>query len=104
MSLGRQWEERLKIWDEAFGPNLYRKIGRLDMEGFLTMEFLSLRDAAKQAYVPFPEGTPWGKKWEYGWFHTRAVIPEELAGERVVFTLGAGEEMLVWVNGAYFIK
>lgn len=34
MTLGRQWDFRLQIWDEAFEPNFCRPLKRLDMEGF----------------------------------------------------------------------
>ena len=42
MKLGRQWEERLKIWDEAFLPNIYRSLGTVELEGFTTSEQLCL--------------------------------------------------------------
>ncbi|MDE7042097.1 MAG: hypothetical protein K2P10_04820, partial [Oscillospiraceae bacterium] len=63
------------------------------------MDQLAFDEAVKGRFVPAQPGARWGKKWEYGWFHTQAVIPEVLEGKRAVFTLGAGEEMLVWVNG-----
>ncbi len=99
MNLGRQWNSRLKIWDEAFEENIYRPLGTLDMEGFTTMDFLSLDAAKKGDFRPFPAGTKWGKKWEYGWFHTAVRIPEEAAGQRVLLHLGVAEEMLVYVDG-----
>lgn len=99
MKLGRQWEERLKIWDQAFERFLYTPVGQLKTEGFSTREQLSLAQAAAGVFRPFPEGTLWGKKWEYGWFRTRVVLPEETAGKRVLLHLGVGPEMLVFVNG-----
>ena len=99
MNIGRQWEDRLRIWSERFEKHYFIKHMPLALSCFTTMERLALDQAVKGQFSPALPGTRWGKKWEYGWFHTRAVIPEELAGERVVFTLGAGEEMLVWVNG-----
>lgn len=99
MNLGRQWDSRLKIWDEAFEKNIYRPLGTLDMEGFTTMDFLSLNAAKKGDFRPFPAGTKWGRKWEYGWFRTAVRIPEEAAGQRVLLHLGAAEEMLVYVDG-----
>ena len=99
MKLGRQWEERLKIWDEAFERFLYTPLGCLETEGFATGEQLSLAQAAAREFRPFPVGTRWGKKWEYGWFRTAAVMPGEAAGKRILLHLGAGPEMLVFVNG-----
>lgn len=99
MKLGRQWDERLKIWDEAFERNLYRKLGEAELSGFTTMEHLSLEQAAVREFQPFPVGREWGKKWEYGWFRTCVTMPEEAAGKRILVHLGPGPEMLVYVNG-----
>lgn len=99
MKLGRQWDTRLQIWDEAFGRNLYEQLGEVILFGFTTMERLTLEQAAAHAFAPFPKGTRWGGKWEYGWFRTKIVMPEEAAGKRILLHLGPGPEMLVFVNG-----
>lgn len=99
MKIGRQWEDRLRIWSEQFEKHYFIPCASLHLSFFPTMEKLALDEAVKGRFSPAPPGKRWGKKWEYGWFHTRAVIPEELEGRRAVFTLGAGVEMLVWVNG-----
>ncbi len=99
MKLGRQWDERLKMWDEAFGRIRYTELGSLDLCGFTTEERLSLEQAAAHCFRPFPEGTLWGAKWEYGWFRTEVTLPGEAAGKRIMIHIGAGPEMLVYVNG-----
>ena len=99
MNIGRQWNDRLKIWAEQFPKHYYREYAPVSVSFFTTMEHLSFNEAVKGQYLPVPVGTKWGKKWEYGWFRGRIVIPEELEGKRVVFTLNTAEEMLVWVNG-----
>ena len=83
MKLGRQWDERLKIWDEAFVENLYRELGELPLSGFTTKAQLTWQQASKQAVKPFPCGTAWGTKWEYGWFRTQVTVPESAAGASV---------------------
>ena len=100
MKIGRQWEDRLRIWSEQFEKHYFIKDAPLSLSFFTTMEKLAFDQAVKGRFSPAPPGTQWGKKWEYGWFHTRVSVPEELEGKCLVFTLGAGEEMLVWVNGA----
>ena len=100
MNIGRQWNDRLRIWAEQFPKHYYRKYAPMPVSYFTTMEHLPFEKAVESPYVPAPVGTKWGKKWEYGWFRTQIVIPSELEGERVVFTLNTAEEMLVWVNGA----
>ena len=99
MNIGRQWNDRLRIWAEQFPKHYYREYAPVSVSFFTTMEYLSFNEAVKGQYLPAPVGTKWGKKWEYGWFRGRIVIPEELEGKRVVFTLNTAEEMLVWVNG-----
>lgn len=99
MKLGRQWDERLQIWDEAFEDNLYKPFGEIALSGFTTKEHLTLEQAKEHSFRPFPKGTAWGEKWEYGWFRTEVTLPEEAAGKRILIHIGAGPEMLVFVNG-----
>lgn len=98
MSLGRQWDNRLKIWDNAFLQHFYQPMGELVMEGFTTMEQLSLAEAKQGSFEEFPVGRKWGKKWEYGWFKTVLTLPKEAEGKRIVCNLGVAPEMLIFVN------
>ena len=99
IDMGRQWADRLRIWSEQFDKYYYRKYRSLAVEYFPTMERLPLAQAEASAFSPAPVGMKWGKKWEYGWFRTAFTVPEELAGQRLVLTLGTAPEMLVFVNG-----
>ena len=99
MNIGRQWEDRLRIWAEELPKHYFRSSEQLQLSFFTTMEHLAFDEAVKGQYAPAPVGLQWGQKWEYGWFRAKAVIPAQLEGKRVVFHLGCGEEMLVWVNG-----
>ena len=97
MNIGRQWEDRLKIWAAQLPKHYYREYAPLQLSYFTTMEHLRFDEAVKGQYLPVP--STWGKKWEYAWFKTSIVIPPQLEGKRVVLTLNCAEEMLVWVNG-----
>ena len=97
MNIGRQWEDRLKIWAAQLPKHYYREYAPLQLSYFTTMEHLRFDEAVKGQYLPAP--STWGKKWEYAWFKTSIVIPPQLEGKRVVLTLNCAEEMLVWVNG-----
>ena len=99
MNIGRQWEDRLRIWGEELEKRYVARRIPLQVSFFTTMDHLPLAQAAQGPFQPAPEGTRWGRKWEYGWFRTRAEVPAELAGLRLTLSLGVGEEMLVWVNG-----
>ena len=99
MNIGRQWQDRLKMWSKQFEKHYFQKYSSLPVSYYTTMEHLAFETAVKGPFAPAPVGTKWGRKWEYGWFRTRIVIPRELHGKRVVFSLKTAEEMLVWVNG-----
>ncbi|MBR5287312.1 MAG: alpha-mannosidase [Clostridia bacterium] len=99
MNIGRQWEDRLKIWAEQFDKHTVHRVQPLSLAYFETTAHLSLFAAEQEAFAPAPPGLKWGAKWAYGWFKTAFTVPEALAGERLVLHIGAGEEMLVFVNG-----
>ncbi|MDO4292260.1 MAG: glycoside hydrolase family 38 C-terminal domain-containing protein [Eubacteriales bacterium] len=100
---GRQWRERLDMWAKWFPEHYWEKAFPLTLTGFVTKERLSGSEAAERVKGPeakeFRPGMSWGSFWEYGWFWTELTVPAELAGERLIFAPGIGEEMLVWVNG-----
>ena len=99
---GRQWKDRLAMWAEEFPRHYMVPAEELKITGFFTKERLSMSQAlerAGQEAKPVPAGTAWGNYWEYGWFFAEMMVPESLAGKRLVFVPGFGEEMLVWVNG-----
>ena len=99
MNIGRQWEDRLRIWAEQFSKHYVKKAVALELTGFTTMDHLAFDSAVKGQFSHAPKGMPWGKKWEYGWFSTAFTVPQELEGKRLVLHLGCGEEMLVWIHG-----
>ena len=100
MNIGRQWKDRLEIWNRAFEKHYLSHSIPVSLSYFTTMEHLPASQANARAFEPAPVGTSWGKKWEYGWFKTSFSVPEEWDGKRLCLFLGCGEEMLVFVNGA----
>ncbi len=99
MNIGRQWQDRLRIWAEQFPKHYYRPAAPLTVEYFTTMDSLSYEEALRGPFAPLFPGDRWGRKWEYAWVKTSLTVPECLAGQRLVFTLNTAQEMLVWVNG-----
>ena len=99
MNIGRQWEDRLRIWGMELEKRYIAHRLPLQVSYFTTMDHLPLAQAAQGPFQLAYEGTRWGKKWEYGWFRARAEVPAALSGLRLTLSLGVGEEMLVWVNG-----
>ena len=99
MDIGRQWQDRLRIWAEQLPKHYYARQGVLPVEYFTTMTHLPLEEAMARPFTPVETGMQWGEKWQYGWFRTELTVPEAMQGQRLVFTLNTAEEMLVWVNG-----
>ncbi|WP_251209125.1 alpha-mannosidase [Acetatifactor aquisgranensis] len=99
---GRQWNDRLAICARELPEHYFSRVQALEAAGFTTTDRLSLEEAVqrgKRDAKPMKPGTAWGGNWEYGWFFINWTVPEALAGERLIFLPGVGEEMLVWVDG-----
>ncbi len=100
MALTLEWQHRLERWQRALWDACHQPLGTVALAGFTTPDYLTAEQAAARAFHPMPPGTPWGAKWEYGWFRASIVIPPEAAGQRVVIRPDPGGlESLVWVNG-----
>ena len=99
MALTTEWNRRIENWRKELPRHFYRSLGILDMSGFTTRELLSSEVALQGKFRPMPVGTPWGAKWEYGWFKSEITLSAEAAGKRIVARLDVGGESLVYVNG-----
>jgi alpha-mannosidase len=110
MALTEGWKRRLETWQTAITSSVYHSLGPVALEGFITTEQLTPQEALRREFKPMPAGTPWGAKWEYGWFKSTITLPEEAAGQRIVIALysvynplewnwGDSAESVVWVNG-----
>lgn len=99
MELISEKNERIKIWMEELKNHIFIKLGDVRFEGFTTKERLSFQEALTRDFVPMPPKTPWGAKWEYGWFRAEVVLPPEAEGQRIYLRPDVGGEMLLWVNG-----
>jgi alpha-mannosidase len=95
-----EWWMRVGRWRDALWNRCYRPLGTFALRGFATTEQLTAEQALEREFAPMPPGTPWGAKWEYGWFAGELALPEAAAGRRIVVRADAGAESLVWVNGA----
>jgi alpha-mannosidase len=104
MSLTKEWLNRITHWDNALWEICYEPLGKLDLIGFVTRKQLSAEQAIKHNFHPMPVGTPWGAKWEYGWFNCKLTLPENAAGRRIVLYMNPASkpsedgECLVWAN------
>lgn len=99
MELAAERDQRIKIWLEELKNHIFIKLGHIRLEGFTTKERLTYHEALTREFVPMPKGTPWGAKWEYGWFKAEVTLPPKAEGHRIFLRPEAGGEMLLWVNG-----
>jgi alpha-mannosidase len=100
MALTIEWLHRIELWNKALWSLCYRPLGEVEFQGFTTLEQLKPQQALDRSFKPMPAGTPWGAKWEYGWFKTQITLPAEVEGKRIVIKLyPTDQESLVWING-----
>ena len=101
-NMSAEWQGRLKHWLYALRQDLYRPLGAIPLEGFLTMEELAPREASARAFSPMRPGTKWGRSYEYCWLRGRVVLSAEAEGKRIVLDLKTGGETTVFVDGRSF--
>jgi alpha-mannosidase len=94
-----EWKRRLDRWRQELPRHFFLPLGSLELSGLTTREQLRPEQALEGDFRSMPAGTPWGARWEYGWFKGRAVLPEEARGQRIVLRVDVGAESLVFVNG-----
>ncbi len=97
-----EWEDRLELWITALKKDFYEPLGIIPLEGFLTYDMLSPEEAEKRAFSAMPEGTVWGRMWEYCWMRGDLVLPEAARGKRIVMNLNPGGEATLFVDGEAF--
>ncbi len=99
MVLAEERQQRIKIWMEELGHHMFEKLCDVQFFGFTTTKRLFLKEALEQEFIPMPQGTKWGAKWEYGWFQAEITLPEKAEGKRIFLHPEVGGEMLLWING-----
>lgn len=97
-----EWRDRIAHWIRTLKEDLYLPLGELEWEAFRTGEHLSPDEAAQGPFRPVETGFQWGETWEYCWFKTSVVLPEQAEGKRIVLGLKPGGESTLFVNGRSF--
>ncbi|MFW6066402.1 MAG: alpha-mannosidase, partial [Planctomycetota bacterium] len=99
MALTTEWRSRIERWRKELSEHFYRRLDTVELSGYVTTEQLTPEQVNEGDFQPMPAGTAWGGKWEYGWFRTELITPDEAAGERLVFRPGLSTEAVIFVNG-----
>ncbi len=103
MATDIEWKHRIERWRDCLRTMFYHQPICTELEGFTTFEQLTAIEAVNCPFVPMPKETKWGAKWEYAWFKTTVIIPEEFKGQVIAFKLGSGsDESAIYVNGEHF--
>lgn len=100
MALTTEWKRRIDRWRQELPRHFYLPLGSLELSGFTTRDQITPEQALQGSFQPLPAGTPWGAKWEYGWFKAEIMLPEAARGKRIVLRVDVGAESIVFVNGA----
>lgn len=87
---------------QALKRDFYHPIGEIALSGFVAEETMLLPQAQLQPRKPIPEGTVWGKEWQYAWMFGEIIVPQEAKGKRIVMSLNPGGESTLFVNGMPF--
>jgi len=96
MALTKEWRHRIMAWRYELSKHLYQPIGGMNLEAAFTKEQYTLEEALKKLeFQPVSLGTPWGGKWEYGWFKSDLTIPGFAEGKRIALMLDVGRETKV---------
>ncbi len=93
MALNLEWQHRILGWRQELSKHIYQPLGELKLEAAFTFKQLTLDEALTQLdYVPIAPETPWGAKWEYGWFRGEVRIPEFGEGQMIAVMPDVGIE------------
>lgn len=99
MSLNNEWKKRVERWKNELPTHFYKPLGEIMFDGFITTKQMTVDLALKEKFVPMPEGTKWGAKWEYCWFKGQIALTQEAQGKMIVTKIDTGGESAVYVNG-----
>ena len=99
MTLTPEWARRIDNWRNELARQCYRPLGAASLEGYTTLDQLTVEEARHGPFAPMPPGTRWGAKWEYAWFRAEVVVPHEATGRRLALVVNPGGESAVHVNG-----
>lgn len=102
MYMHSEWKQRLQHWINTLKKDLYLPLAPIEVEAFLTMDYLTPEEALSRPFEPMTPGTRWGRTWEYCWMRGKVVLPAEAAGRSIALDLQTGGESTVFVNGRSF--
>ncbi|MFW5714147.1 MAG: alpha-mannosidase, partial [Brevefilum sp.] len=102
MSLTLEWRHRIMSWRNELAKHFYKSIRAIPLEAAFTKKQYQLAEALETlSFEPITPGTPWGSKWEYGWFRGEFQLPDSAQGQMIALMMDVGAESAVYINGKY---
>jgi len=93
MALTKEWRHRIMAWRYELSKHFCQPLGGVSLEAAFTKEQYRLEEALSQlTFEPIAPGTPWGSKWEYGWFKGELTVPDFAQGQMIALMLDVGRE------------
>lgn len=77
-----------RILPQCYGASVEFSIEACELPG----EPIPIAEGPGLDFQPFQAGSPWGPPWATTWFHVRATLPPEWAGQRVEALMDLGFE------------
>ncbi len=102
MALTLEWRHRIMAWRHELSNHFYQVLRPVELKAAFTKDQFRIAEALENLdFKPIPTGTPWGSKWEYGWFKGSVEMPDAAAGQMVALMMDVGAESAVYINGDY---
>jgi len=99
MSLTKEWRHRIMAWRQELSKHYYQALGPVALEAAFTTDQYHLDEAmAELTFESITPGTPWGAKWEYGWFKGEFTLPEVAQGQMIALMLDVGRKSEIFME------
>ena len=87
---------RIKQTVDRMKDTYYTKAGGLRITAYVSKEPLSYEDRMQGEKRELREGDAWGELFDCAWFHFQGVVPEALAGKKIVLLIDVNGEGCIY--------
>lgn len=87
-----EYVSRIQHWQRVLAKDFYHPLEEIHFADFTTMEHLTPEEAQRGAFALVPEGTEWGRTWEYMRLRASITLPPEAQGQPIAMSLDLGGE------------
>ncbi len=91
--------EKIKRTKEKLNDAIYRTVGALEVEAWVTKEPVPFAERQSGSYIRLSPGDRWGELWDCAWFRFEGTVPIEAAGHKVVLLIDVNGELCIVDGG-----